>query len=325
MVLGGGLDWNISRHIWIRLPQADFHYSQLHNGEGDRQNQLRLSAGAVFRFGARHAAPPTAVVHPVAVAVPPVQCVATPSVIYAGEQVHLHALNTMSGIEYSWTSADGTVSTKGENAVIDTTDFYTGNYVVTIGHVADGNSRVNDCMSSFTVRERPRPKEIVEPAPPPSPPLSPPPHVDDPSGQRAQLRSQLNAVQKTTESSRGLNIILNSVLFDTAKHTLTPNAESVLSRVASILKKYPGLEIHIEGHTDSVGGAEYNQRLSEDRARTVRDYLVRNGLSSPSIRAVGYGKRHPVASNATAVGRTQNRRVDIFLAGDVIGMHYREP
>jgi len=135
----------------------------------------------------------------------------------------------------------------------------------------------------------------------------------------------LNAVRTTTESPRGLNILLNSVLFSTGRSDLTLNAQNVLTRVAAVIKQYPGVEIHIEGHTDDVGSAEMNQRLSEDRAKSVRDFLVRSGLPLSSITASGYGFRYPVASNATASGRSQNRRVDIFLAGDVIGIHYREP
>jgi len=75
----------------------------------------------------------------------------------------------------------------------------------------------------------------------------------------------------------------------------------------------------VEGHTNSVGGEEYNQRLSEQRASAVRDYLVQNGIPMSNVTAVGFGKMRPVVSNDTAAGRQQNRRVELVVSGDEIG------
>jgi outer membrane protein OmpA-like peptidoglycan-associated protein len=109
------------------------------------------------------------------------------------------------------------------------------------------------------------------------------------------------------------------VLFDTGKYTLRPGAREKLSKVAGIVLSHPGLNLEIEGHTDSVGGDEYNQRLSEQRAVTVRDYLAQQGIPGTSVAAKGFGKNMPVASNDTAAGRQRNRRVELVVSGEIIG------
>ena len=94
-----------------------------------------------------------------------------------------------------------------------------------------------------------------------------------------------------------------------------------MAKVAGILLAYPGLKIQVEGHTDSVGGDEYNMKLSEQRADSVRDYLSRAGRPSRNmVTSVGFGKTQPVASNDTAAGRQQNRRVELVVSGDPIGV-----
>jgi len=82
---------------------------------------------------------------------------------------------------------------------------------------------------------------------------------------------------------------------------------------------HPGLNLEVEGHTDSIGSEEFNQRLSEQRAATVREYLVGQGLASESVTATGFGKTMPVATNDTASGRQKNRRVELVVSGEVIG------
>ena len=82
---------------------------------------------------------------------------------------------------------------------------------------------------------------------------------------------------------------------------------------------YPSLHVAVEGHTDSVGSDEYNQELSEHRAQSVRDYFVQQGISAGAIEYRGFGKSEPIASNETAEGRQQNRRVELVLSGDAIG------
>jgi outer membrane protein OmpA-like peptidoglycan-associated protein len=136
---------------------------------------------------------------------------------------------------------------------------------------------------------------------------------------RQRLLGQLNQVLQTRESARGLIVDMPDVLFDTAKYTLKPGARERLAKVAGILLAYPGLRVQVEGHTDSVGGDEYNQQLSENRAAAVRDYLTQQGVSRDAISSAGFGKTQPVASNDTAAGRQQNRRVDLVVSGEAIG------
>jgi outer membrane protein OmpA-like peptidoglycan-associated protein len=136
---------------------------------------------------------------------------------------------------------------------------------------------------------------------------------------RAQLFTQFNAILQTRDSARGLIVNMSDVLFDTGKYTLRPVAREKLAKVAGIIAGHPGLRLDVEGHTDSVGGDDYNQRLSEQRGAAVRDYLTRQGMATSSITAKGFGKTQPVASNDTAQGRQQNRRVEMVVSGEVIG------
>jgi outer membrane protein OmpA-like peptidoglycan-associated protein len=136
---------------------------------------------------------------------------------------------------------------------------------------------------------------------------------------RAQLLTQFNAILQTRDTARGLIVNMSDVLFDTAKFSLRPLAREKLAKVAGIVSGHPGLRLDVEGHTDSVGGDEYNQRLSEQRGEAVRNYLTQEGMAAGSVTAKGLGKSDPVASNATASGRQQNRRVEIVISGEVIG------
>jgi len=136
---------------------------------------------------------------------------------------------------------------------------------------------------------------------------------------KEQLRLQLNTILETRSTARGLIVNMSDVLFDTAKYTLRPGAREKMAKVSGILLAHPSLKIEVEGHTDSVGGEEYNQRLSEQRAAAVRDYLVQNGIPMTNVTAVGFGKTRPVVSNDTAAGRQQNRRVELVVSGDEIG------
>ena len=136
---------------------------------------------------------------------------------------------------------------------------------------------------------------------------------------RGQLREQLNLVLETRESARGLIVNLSDVLFDTASSNLKAGAREKLARVSGILVTHPGLRLEIEGHTDSVGTDDYNQALSSRRAESVRVYLVDQRIPSDSVGASGLGEGHPVATNDTAAGRQQNRRVEMVVSGDIIG------
>ncbi len=136
---------------------------------------------------------------------------------------------------------------------------------------------------------------------------------------REKLKDQLNMILMTRDTARGLIVNMSDVLFDTAQATLKPGAREKLAKVSGILLAYPTLHVAVEGHTDSVGGDDYNLKLSERRADSVRAYLIENGISPANIEAHGMGKDNPVASNDTAAGRQQNRRVEMVVNGDVIG------
>jgi len=136
---------------------------------------------------------------------------------------------------------------------------------------------------------------------------------------RNKLAVQLNLILETRDSARGLIVNISGVLFDTGKYTLRPGAREKLAKVSGIILAYPSLQLEVEGHTDSVGTDEYNMQLSENRANSVRDYLVQQGINTSSIAARGFGESQPVATNDTAAGRQQNRRVELVVSGDVIG------
>jgi len=138
------------------------------------------------------------------------------------------------------------------------------------------------------------------------------------AGLRAQLRAQLNSILQTEDSARGLIVNMSDVLFDTGSFTLKPGAREKLAKVSGIVLAHPGLVLQVEGHTDSVGGDDLNQRLSEQRAGSVRAFLVDQGLNESAITAEGFGKTEPVATNDTAEGRQRNRRVEIVVNGDSI-------
>jgi outer membrane protein OmpA-like peptidoglycan-associated protein len=137
---------------------------------------------------------------------------------------------------------------------------------------------------------------------------------------RERLRQQLNAVLETRETQRGLIVNINDVLFDFNKYTLKPGAREKLAKVSGILLAYPGLKVQLEGYTDSVGSDDYNQKLSQQRADSVQQYLVSQGVPQDTMTATGLGKSNPVASNDTAAGRQQNRRVDMVVSGEAIGI-----
>jgi outer membrane protein OmpA-like peptidoglycan-associated protein len=142
---------------------------------------------------------------------------------------------------------------------------------------------------------------------------------------RERLKAQLNQVLATKESARGLIVNMSDVLFDFNKYTLKPDAREKLAKVSGILLSYPGLTLQVEGYTDNIGSDEYNQKLSEQRADGVRDYLVTQGVAQPTITASGYGKSDPVADNSTNQGRAQNRRVQLVVSGNSIGVQEQSP
>ena len=141
----------------------------------------------------------------------------------------------------------------------------------------------------------------------------------DKAAMRAKLSEQLNSILQTRDSVRGLIVSMSDVLFDTGKYSLKPGAREKLAKVAGILLAYPSLNIEVGGYTDNIGGDAMNQTLSENRAGSVRDYLVEQGVSTHSVSARGFGNTSPVSSNDNSAGRQQNRRVELLVSGDAIG------
>ena len=136
---------------------------------------------------------------------------------------------------------------------------------------------------------------------------------------RAQLLQQLNAVLETKDTDRGLVVTMADVLFDSGKYTLRPAAREKLAKLAGIVLGHPGLRLAAEGHTDSTGSPEFNQKLSVKRAESVAEYLNSQGVPRDSLSASGFGDTKPMAQNNTAAGRQQNRRVELIVSGEVIG------
>jgi outer membrane protein OmpA-like peptidoglycan-associated protein len=136
---------------------------------------------------------------------------------------------------------------------------------------------------------------------------------------RTQLTQQLNAILQTRDSARGLIVNMSDVLFDTGRYSLKSGAREKLAKIAGILLAYPTLNIEVDGFTDSVGNDASNQRLSENRATAVRDYLVNEGVTTGSVTSKGFGNSQAVATNNNATGRQMNRRVELVVSGEAIG------
>ncbi len=135
----------------------------------------------------------------------------------------------------------------------------------------------------------------------------------DAEARQREMEAELARIAQTKRESRGLVVTLPGIFFDTGKSALKPGAKSTLSKIATQLKSSDNLKISVEGHTDSVGSAEKNTALSEKRAEAVRDHLVSSGIPSDRITSSGKGQAEPVATNKTAAGRQQNRRVELII------------
>lgn len=130
--------------------------------------------------------------------------------------------------------------------------------------------------------------------------------------QAADLQRQINALEAEI-TDRGLVLTLGDLLFATDRATLESGADRHLDRLVGFLGRYPERRVEIEGHTDNVGAGEYNLGLSQRRAESVLNYLTRHGIDSNRLSALGFGQERPIASNLTAAGRQQNRRVEIII------------
>ncbi len=137
---------------------------------------------------------------------------------------------------------------------------------------------------------------------------------------RTQLEARLNQILQTRDSARGLIVSMSDVLFDTGQFSLNSGAREKLAKVAGILMSYPTLNIEVGGYTDNVGSNDMNQTLSQNRAGSVRDYLVKQGVEAKSVSARGFGNTSPVASNDNSGGRQSNRRVELVVSGEAIGV-----
>ena len=139
---------------------------------------------------------------------------------------------------------------------------------------------------------------------------------------RTQLLDQFNRILETRDTPRGLVVNMGDVLFDFGKYDLRPEAREKLAKLSGIVLAHPGLTFAVEGHTDNVGSDELNQKLSELRAESVRSYLIAQGLAQANVTAQGFGKSTPVVDNSTPANRQKNRRVEIVVAGEVIGVKF---
>lgn len=142
---------------------------------------------------------------------------------------------------------------------------------------------------------------------------------DEKAGLRKQLLDQFNLILETRDSARGLIVNMSDVLFDFGKYSLRPETREKLAKISGIVLAHPGLRLDVEGHTDSIGSEEFNQKLSENRAAAVRDYLISQGLNGDAVTARGLGKTQPIAPNDTAANRQKNRRVEMVVSGEIIG------
>ncbi|MBI2688870.1 MAG: OmpA family protein [Acidobacteria bacterium] len=136
---------------------------------------------------------------------------------------------------------------------------------------------------------------------------------------RKQLLDQFNLILETRDSARGLIVNMSDVLFDFGKYSLRPETREKLAKISGIVLAHPGLRLDVEGHTDAIGSDEFNQKLSENRAGTVRDYLIAQSVNGDSITARGLGKSQPIAPNDTNANRQKNRRVEMVVSGEIIG------
>lgn len=131
--------------------------------------------------------------------------------------------------------------------------------------------------------------------------------------QAAEMKRRLPDAAVERQGDKLYVALPAGILFDTDKAVVRPPARTSIATAADVLKKYPDTYITVEGHTDSTGATDYNQRLSERRAAAVRDLLVQGGVPSARLSTRGYGETDPIADNSTAEGRQANRRVQLEI------------
>jgi outer membrane protein OmpA-like peptidoglycan-associated protein len=141
----------------------------------------------------------------------------------------------------------------------------------------------------------------------------------DKAALRQQLFTQFSLLLETRDTERGLVVNMGDLLFDIGKATLRQDAREKLARLSGLVLAHVGLKLEAEGHTDSTGSDALNQRLSEQRAESVRAYMESMGINPAKLSAMGFGKSNPIGDNSTAKGRQENRRVELIISGEVIG------
>lgn len=137
--------------------------------------------------------------------------------------------------------------------------------------------------------------------------------ASDAQQQAAQLQQRLTELQ-AKQTERGMLVTLGDVLFESGRSEVKPGAQNSLGKLADFLKQYPTRHILIEGHTDNIGSASYNEGLSQRRASAVESSLMRMGVPANRVTTAGYGKEYPIAANSSDTNRALNRRVEVYIA-----------
>ena len=162
---------------------------------------------------------------------------------------------------------------------------------------------------------QPAPAPRAEPPPPPPPPPAPPPPPPPPAAPERPCPEPREG-QPVDADGCALEIELQGVNFEFDSARLLPSSERILDEAVEILLRHPNLRVEVQGHTDSRGSAEYNEQLSDRRARSVREYLISQGVNPGNLTSRGYGEQRPVASNDIDEGRARNRRVVLSFIVD---------
>ena len=387
---GGGLDWNVSRHVGIRLVQAEYLYTGFSDNRDNRQNNLRLSGGIVWRFGFPAPPPPK---NP-----PTATCAANPSTVHldTDEVAVIRAdANSPDGVplSYTWSATGGTVDGTGPEVRWKPAGTAVGSYTVT-AHVDDGRGLTANCTAEVHVEPRPnRPPTISCSASPAtvragekstitstaSDPDNDPVTISytstggtvtgsgttaqfDSTGQRAGTYTitchaddgrggtadATTTVEVQPPKELEMRLALHSIYFPTAQPTvkdpnggLLPSQQQTLTSLADDFKKYltfkPDAKLNLRGHTDPRGAPEYNQKLSERRVGSTKNFLVEHGVPADAITVEAVGEEHQITEaevkemteqdpqvtaqqkatilkNLRVITLAQNRRVDVSLS-----------
>lgn len=217
------------------------------------------------------------------------------------------ASNDLTAARASLDQAEGAFQQKAPPAKVDQLAY------LAMRHAQAGEARISEARARQEVAKAQQDREHIQ--------LAAREHeTQEAKTQTAAARSQLADTQQelrdlqAKQTNRGMVMTLSDVLFDTGRATLKPGADRDLDRLAQALKDNSNTRVIIEGHTDSVGGDEYNMALSEKRAQSVANALQMRGVPADRYEVKGLGKEFPVASNSTQAGRQQNRRVEIVFS-----------